>query len=239
MDILKDSKTPLGFRVIHNKLGSGSKSTLSKKLRLLQLQNIIFKTNDGKYQIQPRYDFSNIQNLKKLLDSLDNIIPDLRPKDKAYIGIKLWSTIFQVLSHPAESFLTNNFVNISDQLSESKHTKIIEEFFALQKFTNMYLNDMYVLFFDFCKKFSPEILDEVLSRNVFYKHNKLNSDNKDNILLAKQFHEEIFIQGFDYEIYYGIEFCNALLEVKPDALNETTLNILRKKACFQRINLIS
>lgn len=187
--------------MIHSKLGSGSKSTLSKKLRLLQLQNIIFKTTDGKYQIKSRFDFkSNLQNLKKFLNSLDDIIPYLRPKEKAYIGIKLWTTIFQTLSHPAESFLTNNFVDISDKLSESKHTKIIEEFFALQKFTNMYLNDMYVLFFDFCRKFSPEILDEVLYRNVFDKHNELISKlDDDDILLAKRFHEEIVIQGFDYE----------------------------------------
>ena len=237
---MKNSKTPLGFRAIHKELGAGSKSTLSEKLRLLTLQNIIVKTKNGKYQIQSKYDFSeNIQNLEKFLNSLNKIIPDLSAREKAQIGIKLWTTIYQAFSHPAEFFLSNNFIEISDELSDKKHTKVIERFFALQKFTNIYLNEMYVVFFNFCRKFSPEILDDILSTNIFYKHNELISKKEKDILLAKQFHEEIVIQGFDYETYYGKVFCNILLEVKPEVFNKDTLDRLRKKACFQRIKLVS
>jgi len=232
-NILKDTKTPIGSRAIHEKLGHGSKTTLTEKLRLLQTQNIISKTKNRKYQIESKYDFSsNIQSLKIFLNNLNYIIPELTDREKAHIGIKLWTTIFQGLSHPAESFLTNDFVEISEEGSDSEHTKHIEEFFALQKFTNMYLNDMYIIFFDFCREFSHEILYDVLSENIFYKHNKLISDDEKDIFLAEQFHKEILIQGFDDGTYYGIEFCNALLEIKPDAFNEETLERLQKQKLF-------
>ena len=229
LNLLIKNKTPIGFNYIHRELGGKlSKSTLSKNLNLLVSQHRIKKIKNGKYQIRIGQDFvNNIENLRTLFNNLNQIIPNLKDAEEAYIGLYLWTIIFQDEVHPS-MYWSFNLVSISEELPNSKHKKEIETFFQSLRQPSIFLDNLYLLFFDFCRKFSPKILDSVMYDVIHNTSQKLNSNNIEHIKLSKLLHKEIFIQRFDYETYYGTALCNAILDVKKDGLTKNTVRKIKE-----------
>lgn len=236
LSVLRDSKKGVGFRELFSRLKVGSKSTLSSTLKLLQSQNKITKNRDGKYV--PSLTIlllSNIEGLKLLLDNLDRVIPNLTSEERAYIGIRLWTVIFQNEFHPATMFMDDSpYFRISNSVTKSIHMKAVQEFFESRNQPSMFELEMYQLFFSFCVKFSSMVLDSVFRKilNVGYEflptHTKINS-------LAKLFHKEIWIINNLHTRYYGIPFFQIILETKPSACNKNTLKHLKERNMFQKI----
>lgn len=244
LNLLIRNKKPIGFNFIHRELGGKlSKSTLSKNLKLLVLQHRIQKRRDCKYQIRAGQDFvKNIENLNRIINNLQIIIPDLKDEEEAYIGLYLWTIIFQEQTHPGLYFWTSNFVPISEKSPNSKYKKEIKTFFQSLNEPNIFLDNLYMLFFDFCRKFSPKILDNVMLDVIHNKSQILNSNNKNHIELSKLLHKEIFIQRSDYETYYGTALCNAILDVKHEALTKNTVEKIKElkvsKNSFDKIKSV-
>lgn len=245
LNLLIKNKKSIGFNYIHRELGGKlSKNTLSKNLKLLLSQNRIRKTKEGKYQIRVGQDFvKNIENLEKLFKNLHQIIPDLDDAEEAYIGLYIWTMIFQEQTHPGLQFWTSNFVPISEKLPSSKYKKGVENFFHSLNGPNIFLDNLYQLFFEFCRKFSPEILDKVMLDVIHNRSQILNSSNKNHIELSKLLHKEIFIQRSDYEMYYGVALCNAILDVKHEALTKNTVRKIKEleltKDSFDKMKMLN
>lgn len=220
--LLIKSKDVMGFNKIHRELGGKlSKHTVSVNLKLLLSQNKIQKTKNEKYKLRTGQDFiKNVENLEKLFKNLDKIIPDLKPREKAYIGLYIWTVIFQEQTHPGLQFWTSDFVSISNKPPREKYNKTIKEFFLSRNENSIFLDELYRLFFDFCREFNPKVLDKVMLDVITNRSQKLNSEDKEHIELSKLLHKEIFIQRSDYETYYGTVLCNAILDVKRKALTK-------------------
>ncbi|KFM16654.1 hypothetical protein SCCGRSA3_01040 [Marine Group I thaumarchaeote SCGC RSA3] len=225
--LLIKNKDVMGFNQIHRELGGTlSKHTVSINLKLLLSQNKIQKTKNGKYKLRAGKDFvKNVENLEKLLKSLDKIIPDLKPREKAYIGLYIWTVIFQEQTHPGLEFWTSNFIPISNKPPRGKYNKTLEEFFLSRNQNSIFLDELYRLFFDFCREFNPKVLNEVMLDVITNRSQNLNSKNKNHAELSKLLHKEIFIQRSDYETYYGTALCNAILDVKHESL---TIDFVKK-----------
>jgi len=226
LNLLKNNKNPMGFNHMHRELGgTSSKSTLISILRLLVSKKQIVKIK-AKYQIRTGQDFvMNIENMNKLICNLHTIIPNLKNEEEAYIGLYVWTVIFQEQTHPGLQFWTSNFIEISDELQNSKYNKGIGKFFQSLNEPNIFLDDLYKLFFTFCRRFDAKTLDNVMLDVISNRSQIFNSKNKKHVEVSKLLHKEIFIQRSDYEMYYGNVLCNAILDVKQNAL---TKNIIMK-----------
>lgn len=238
--MLKESRAEIGFRELFSRLEGGSKSTLSSTLKLLQSQNKINKNKDRKYVLSPKILlFSDVRGLKRLLDNLDELIPNLKPDQKAFIGIKLWTVIFQNEFHPATMFMSDSpYFRISNSASRPTREKAIQDFFESRNHPSMFEDEMYQLFFKFCAKCSSLVLDEVFGEILNFEDHKLRSTYKGVDSLAKSFHKEIWVTNDLTTNYYGIPFYKILLEKRPDACNENTLQRLKEKNMFQKIKIM-
>ena len=230
LHLLIKNKEAMGFNLIHRELGGKlSKHTVIINLRLLLSQNRIQKIKNGKYRLRTGQDFvKNIENLEKLFKNLDSIIHNLKPREKAYIGLYIWTIIFQEQTHPGLQFWTSNFVSISDKPTREKYKKTIEGFFLSRNQYSVFLDELYRLFFDFCREFNHKVLDEVMLDVIHNKSQILNSEDKKHIELSKSLHKEIFIQRSDHETYYGTALCNAILDVKQNALTKETVEKIKE-----------
>jgi hypothetical protein len=251
LKILKESKNGVGFRELFLKLSnhdpknpkdpkSMSKSTLSSALKLLKSQNKITKKANGKYIVTPTLLLlSDIIGLKKLLDSLDELIPKLKSEENAYIGIKLWTVIFQNEFHPITMFMDDSpYFRISNNVSRPIREKAAQEFFESRNHPSIFEDEMYELFFNFCAKFSSPVLDSVFNEIHDSVQNATRSTDKNFKSLARIFNKEIFVTNNMITTFYGAEFCKILLEKRPDACNIHILELLKKKNMFQEIKTI-
>ncbi len=243
LNLLTNNKNPMGFNQIHREVGrTSSKSTLISILRFLVSRKEIQKTK-GKYQIRTGQDFvKNIENLNHIINNLEVIIPDLNDEEEAYIGLYLWTIIFQEQTHPGLQFWTSNFITISNQLPNLKYNKEIDRFFQSLNGPNIFLDNLYRLFFKFCRKFNAETLDKVMLDVIHNRSQILNSKNKKHVELSKLLHKEIFIQRSDYETYYGTTLCNAILDVKQKALTKNTVRKIKElkisKDSFDKMKMV-
>lgn len=229
LNLLKNNKNPMGFNHIYREVGgTSSKSTLISTLKFLLSQKEIQKTKD-KYQIRTGQDFvKNISKITNLINNLELIIPDLNDEEEAYIGLYIWTIIFQEQTHPGLQFWTSGFVQISNELSDSKYQKGIDEFFQSLSGPNIFLDNLYKLFFQFCRKFDSKILDSVMIDVIKNRSQTLNSKNIKHIELSNLLQKEIFIQRSDYEMYYGIALCNAILDVRQNTLTNNTIRKIKE-----------
>jgi len=243
LNLLTNSKNPMGFNQIHREIGrTSSKSTLISILRFLVSQKEIQKIK-GKYQIRTGQDFvKNIENINRIINNLQVIIPDLNDDEEAYIGLYIWTIIFQEQTHPGLQFWTSNFISISNQLPNSKYNKDVEKFFQSLTGPNIFLDNLYKLFFKFCRKFSPRILNKVMLDVISNRSQIFNSKNEKHVKLSKLLHKEIFIQRSDYEMYYGTALCNAILDVKQNALTKITVKKIKDleidKNSFDKMKMV-
>ena len=241
LKILRESRNGVGFRELFSRLGgSGSKSTLSSTLKLLKSQNKIEQKVNRKYIVTPTVSLlSDVIGLKKLLESLDELIPKLKSEEKAYVGIKLWTAIFQNEFHPVTMFMDDSpYFRISNNVSRSRREKAIQEFFESRSSPSIFEEEMYEIFFNFCARFSTSVLDGVFNKIHDSEQNTIRSIDKNDKLLARSFNREIFVTNNLTTTYYGTEFYKILLEKRPDACNSKTLELLKKKAMFQEIKTI-
>jgi len=233
----------MGFNQIHRELGGKlSKTTLISILRSLVSEKQIRKIK-SKYQIRIGQDFvKNIENINRIINNLNEIIPDLNEEEEAYIGLYIWTIIFQEQTHPGLQFWTSNFIEISNKLPNSKYNKGIDRFFQSLNGPNIFLDNLYKLFFKFCRQFDAKTLDKVMLDVISNRSQILNSKNEKHVKLSKMLHKEIFIQRSDYEMYYGTALCNAILDVKQKALTENTVRKIKElkisKDSFDKIKMI-
>ena len=243
LNLLTNSKIPMGFNQIHREIGkTSSKTTLISILRFLVSQKEIQKTK-CKYQIRTGHDFvKNIENINRIISNLHEIIPDLNNEEEAYIGLYIWTIIFQEQTHPGLQFWTSNFIEISDELPNSKYNKGIDRFFQSLNGPNIFLDNLYKLFFKFCRRFDTKTLDKIMLDVISNRSQIFNSKNKKHVELSKLLHKEIFIQRSDHEMYYGTALCNAILDVKQIALTKNTVRKIKElkisKNSFDKMKIV-
>lgn len=227
--LLSKSNSEIGFRQIHSELKNCSKTTLSNSLKLLVTQHKILPTKNRKYKINPEKDLLvNVKRLGHLLKHISDYFPKLSRREEAFLGLKLWTLIFQNESHPAKFFVYDKYGVLSYDGTKSKRTKTIREFFESKNETSIFDDSMYELFFDFCSKYSPKELRDVFSKILESELYTPISKKNSFLSLASDFQSVITVRRSDFKTYYGLAFCNLLHSLKPALLTKQNLEKIKK-----------
>ena len=230
LNLLSESNSELGFRQIHSifsKKSKISKTTLSNSLKLLVSEHKIIKAR--RYKINREKDLLiNVKKLEWILFHLSNYFPKLSSKEEAFIGIKLWTLVFNNEFHPAKFFINDEYERLSNDYKQSGRIKAVRSFFESRNYTSMFEDKMHELFFDFCKNFNKTVLRDVINEIMEYELYTPISKNRDFISLTMSFQSEISISRTDGKTFYGIAFCNILHSVKPHELSKVNLDKISK-----------
>ena len=232
LKLLSESNSELGFRQIHSifsKQSKISKTTLSNSLKLLVSEHKIIKTKTRRYQINRNKDLlMNVKKLEWILSHLSDYFPKLSSKEEAFIGIKLWTLVFNNEFHPAKFFINDEYERLSNDYKQSGRIKAVRSFFESRNYTSMFEDKMHELFFDFCKNFNKTVLRDVINEIMESKLYTPISKNKDFLSLAMSFQSKISISRTDGKTFYGIAFCNILHSVKSHELSKVNLDKISK-----------
>ena len=229
LKILSDQESEMGFRQIHSKLKTCSKTTLSNSLKLLIVQHKIIQKDNRKYVINREVDILvNVKRLNHILKNLTNFFPTLKKKEEALLGIKLWTLVFQTEFHPASYFFGKESIPISYDTTNSKRIKAIRDFFETKNYVSMFQDRMFDVFFEFCSKFSSQALESVFNETLYSPLSNLASKKKSYYDLVSSIQSLVSVSTMDHTIYYGTAFCNLLYSIKPGEFNKNNIEKIRK-----------